>query len=1045
MFPGESDPLHWGTGGVDPNYTTPGGWTEENEGNPAEDRRFLQSAGPFTLEPGEFNNITVGAVYARAQTGGPFASVNTLFLADDKAQALFENCFRLLSGPDAPDLTFQELDKELIFYLRNTNSLSNNVGEQYFELDPTIPEFDEEGNPYDRTYNFQGYQVYQLRDADVSSGDLRDPELARLVLQVDIEDFDEDGQPIGQLINYEFDDQLGLSVPVERVNGANEGIIHSFRVTNDLFAQGDNQLINFKKYYYIAVAYGYNNYEDFSPDPDNPGGQAFPYLVGRSSSVGGAIEPVVAIPSKPDPRFFGSTLNAQYGDGLDISRIEGSGNGGNELRLTQETVDRIMSGPPYKADRLDFEQGFGPINAKIVDPLNVRAADFVLKFVGPTDEDGNYIGEFSDDVTWILQDKSNPNDTIFSETSIRVANEQIIPEYGISVEIGQYEYEESNPEASTPKLLPALLNSSVEFPDGQEWLTGVSDQEGFTYLNWIRSGTNIAESSEGTGPCYLPEPGENNGLPYDAFWDDKPSIDDDQVYENVLDGTLAPAHLVAANNCGVNPFNTTAETQTRTNTDNRDMTDLSSIQVYITPDQSKWSRVPVFEMQDDPAFAQLGTASAILRDQALSGDRAIKMFLRGALSVDKNGLNQAQDGVNVNDATFNGQQVLDAEFVAELQELDDEIELPDGTEVEEWQFVLIEYDREYPSLNLAERATDGSFQFFPENLIGLSVGMGWFPGYAINVETGERLNMAFGENSFFAPDNGRDMLWNPSARVAGGFNGDQLFLGGEHYFYVFDNNSLYLNEIPDLDDDEDTEEMPMYDGGQFAYNAFTTGRSSDQRSALAGIEWVGFPLFNSQSLLVPGANFYLPPSEGLVPGRVVISASVAAPYQPYATAADELGAGPYHPNVEGSLPYVPAGESTELSENQWYPMYEFSTRGLQTLKNQQVVAENALDLIDIVPNPYYAYSSYEQSRVDNRVKFVNLPPECKIQIFTVNGTLIRILEKDNPLTFQEWDLRNETFIPIAGGIYLIHVSVPGVGERVLKFFMATRPADLRNL
>src|SRR5690606_37882603 len=28
-------------------------------------------------------------------------------------------------------------------------------------------------------------------------------------------------------------------------------------------------------------------------------------------------------------------------------------------------------------------------------------------------------------------------------------------------------------------------------------------------------------------------------------------------------------------------------------------------------------------------------------------------------------------------------------------------------------------------------------------------GMGWFPGYAIDVETGERLNIFFGENSSF--------------------------------------------------------------------------------------------------------------------------------------------------------------------------------------------------------------------------------------------------------------------------------------------------------
>ena len=70
MFPGDSDPLNWGTGGKSQPL-----WTEQTAGNTPLDRRFMQSAGPFTLEPGAVNNITVGVVYARAQTGGPFASV----------------------------------------------------------------------------------------------------------------------------------------------------------------------------------------------------------------------------------------------------------------------------------------------------------------------------------------------------------------------------------------------------------------------------------------------------------------------------------------------------------------------------------------------------------------------------------------------------------------------------------------------------------------------------------------------------------------------------------------------------------------------------------------------------------------------------------------------------------------------------------------------------------------------------------------------------------------------------------------------------------
>src|SRR3982751_4676813 len=46
-------------------------------------------------------------------------------------------------------------------------------------------------------------------------------------------------------------------------------------------------------------------------------------------------------------------------------------------------------------------------------------------------------------------------------------------------------------------------------------------------------------------------------------------------------------------------------------------------------------------------------------------------------------------------------------------------------------------------------------------------GFSYFPGYAVSLETGERLNMAFGEDSYirtakgFTSDMGADMKWNP--------------------------------------------------------------------------------------------------------------------------------------------------------------------------------------------------------------------------------------------------------------------------------------------
>ena len=55
-------------------------------------------------------------------------------IADDKAQALFDNCFEIVSGPDAPDVTIQELDKELILFMTNDNPISNNFREKLHQV-----------------------------------------------------------------------------------------------------------------------------------------------------------------------------------------------------------------------------------------------------------------------------------------------------------------------------------------------------------------------------------------------------------------------------------------------------------------------------------------------------------------------------------------------------------------------------------------------------------------------------------------------------------------------------------------------------------------------------------------------------------------------------------------------------------------------------------------------------------------------------------------------------------------------------------------------
>ena len=106
--------------------------------------------------------------------------------------------------------------------------------------------------------------------------------------------------------------------------------------------------------------------------------------------------------------------------------------------------------------------------------------------------------------------------------------------------------------------------------------------------------------------------------------------------------------------------------------------------------------------------------------------------------------------------------------------------------------------------------------------------------------------------------------------------------------------------------------------------------------------------------------------------------------------------------------------------------------------------KSALEEVNVVPNPYYSQSGYEFDQLDNTVKFTNLPENCTITIYNTNGTLIRRYFKASPDKYLDWDLTNQVGVPIASGVYIIHIEVPNVGERILKWFGTIRPADFNN-
>ena len=127
----------------------------------------------------------------------------------------------------------------------------------------------------------------------------------------------------------------------------------------------------------------------------------------------------------------------------------------------------------------------------------------------------------------------------------------------------------------------------------------------------------------------------------------------------------------------------------------------------------------------------------------------------------------------------------------------------------------------------------------------------------------------------------------------------------------------------------------------------------------------------------------------------------------------------------------------------YYPYYTFTTEGCGPEVQNLEKAKSDLDMITVVPNPYYAFSTYEDNALTHRVKIANLPDKCVVTIYTVNGVKIRQFKKDSNVTSIDWDLTNFANTPIASGFYLIHVKDNSTGnEKTVKFYAAMRQVDL---
>ena len=128
--------------------------------------------------------------------------------------------------------------------------------------------------------------------------------------------------------------------------------------------------------------------------------------------------------------------------------------------------------------------------------------------------------------------------------------------------------------------------------------------------------------------------------------------------------------------------------------------------------------------------------------------------------------------------------------------------------------------------------------------------------------------------------------------------------------------------------------------------------------------------------------------------------------------------------------------------NQPGDSFSMSTDGLGARGRDDAEQKAALDNIGIVPNPYKGASSYEVTALVDQVRFTNMPNQATIRVFTLAGTLVRTLEKNSAGAMFPWDLSTTDGLPLASGMYIIHIDVPNVGEKVLKFGVIKKRVQL---
>ncbi len=229
---------------------------------PPGDRRIGSASGPFTMSPGDTQEVVVAEIVGGALPGTDrLSAIGLLKFYDQQAQLAYDNFFVLPTAPPAPRVTVVELDNKIVL----------NWGYDGPAVNAT-ESFNDKG------YTFEGYNVYQLPSPSAGKSE------ARLIATFDL------NNGIGKIIDPDFDPESGVVLDKVAQFGNDAGIKRYIEITQD--AIRNEPLVNGRRYYYAVTSYNYN--PDLNAVPNN---------------LENPLIPIMAVPHSPNP----GTTSAEYG------------------------------------------------------------------------------------------------------------------------------------------------------------------------------------------------------------------------------------------------------------------------------------------------------------------------------------------------------------------------------------------------------------------------------------------------------------------------------------------------------------------------------------------------------------------------------------------------------------------------------------------------------------------------------------------------------------------------------------------------------------